>query len=279
MSGVTVVYDRRAVLAALGLLLGGCAAPRAYMPQGAALAGYYPGYGPIEDDGHRIPGLGPSTIGPEKLRREVPFSGPYRPGTIVVDVADRRLYLVEPSGRAIRYTVGVGREEALNFRGSAVIGRKAEWPRWAPTENMIERMPRYAAYAGGMPGGLGNPLGARALYLYRGNRDTHFRLHGTNEPQTIGTAVSSGCIRLFNHDIIDLYNRVPVGAPVVVLQEPGWAAASQERGPTAVASEMDVADDAGPEFEDMAPPTGSWPEAEALGASGPRGGGPLFYQR
>jgi lipoprotein-anchoring transpeptidase ErfK/SrfK len=119
--------------------------------------------------------------------------------------------------------VGVGREEALNFRGSAVIGRKAEWPRWSPTEAMIHRMPIYAHYAGGLPGGLGNPLGARALYLYRGNQDTYFRLHGTNEPETIGEKVSSGCIRLFNHDIIDLYDRVPVGASVVVLQEAGEA--------------------------------------------------------
>jgi lipoprotein-anchoring transpeptidase ErfK/SrfK len=119
----------------------------------------------------------------------------------------------------MRYAVGVGREEALNFRGSAVIGRKAEWPHWTPTADMIRRMPIYAHYAAGLPGGIDNPLGARALYLYRGNQDTDFRLHGTIEPETIGTKVSSGCIRLFNHDIIDLYNRVPVGTPVIVLQE------------------------------------------------------------
>src|SRR5271166_6878622 len=238
---MTVSVDRRAVLAALAACLSGCAAPR-----GAAVA-WRVAYGPKEDDGHMIPGLDPATVSPDLLRRQVPFAGPYRPGTIVVNVDERRLYLVRPGGRAIRYTVGVGREEALNFRGSAVIGRKAEWPRWAPTENMIERMPRYAAYAGGMPGGLGNPLGARALYLYRGDKDTHFRLHGTNEPETIGTAVSSGCIRLFNHDIIDLHNRVPVGAPVVVLQEPGPVADLQERGSMTDASEPDVAYGPGPD--------------------------------
>jgi lipoprotein-anchoring transpeptidase ErfK/SrfK len=118
----------------------------------------------------------------------------------------------------MRYAVGVGRTEALDFHGSAVIGRKAEWPRWIPTPWMMQTMPRYRAYAGGMDGGLGNPLGARALYLYRDGRDTYFRLHGTNEPDTIGQPVSSGCIRLFNQDIIDLYNRAPVGTPVVVLQ-------------------------------------------------------------
>jgi lipoprotein-anchoring transpeptidase ErfK/SrfK len=251
--------DRRAVIAGLAAGLAGCAAPRALYPpagpQGVAGAGFFPGYGPLEDDGHRIPGLDAAMVDPDRLRRQVSFAGPYRPGTIVVDVADRRLYLVEPGGVAMRYTVGVGREEALNFRGSAVIGRKAEWPRWAPTASMIERMPRYAAYAGGMAGGIGNPLGARALYLYRGDRDTYFRLHGTNEPETIGTAVSSGCIRLFNHDIIDLYARVPVGAPVMVLQEPQPAVAADdtrpggpaaEPGPSRVGPDPDLYADPGP---------------------------------
>src|SRR5271165_628637 len=268
---MTALVDRRSVLAALGLMLQGCTASRV-----PPAIGYYPfarpesvsGYGPVVDQGHAIPALDLSKIDPSLLRQATPFAGPYRPGTIVVDVADRRLYLVAPGGVAIRYSVGVGREEALNFRGSAVIGRKAEWPRWAPTESMIERMPRYAAYAGGMPGGLDNPLGARALYLYRGDQDTYFRLHGTNEPETIGTAVSSGCIRLFNHDIIDLYNRVPVGAPVVVLQEPGPMADLQERGSMTDASEPDVAygpgPDVGPVFDGAAPmPPGPWPEPPA----------------
>jgi lipoprotein-anchoring transpeptidase ErfK/SrfK len=277
---MTTVVDRRAVLAGLAACLGGCAAPRAYYPsrgpQSVAGAGYFPGYGPIEDDGHRIPGLDASMVNPDVLRRQVPFAGPYRPGTIVVDVADRRLYLVEPGGVATRYRVGVGREEALNFRGSAVIGRKAEWPRWTPTRSMIETMPRYAAYAGGMAGGIGNPLGARALYLYRGAQDTYFRLHGTNEPETIGTAVSSGCIRLFNHDIIDLYNRVPVGAPVVVLQEPVPIAYLQEQEQAAGASQPDARygpgpytdayPDAGPYSDGatpmpLGPPAGSWRES------------------
>src|SRR5208337_4050262 len=219
---MTAVIDRRTVLAAIALLLEGCAS-RA-IPPGMSFypigdPGFASAYGPIFDQGHEIPALDLTRIDPSLLRQQVAFAGPYRPGTIVVNVAERRLYLVEPGGVATRYAVGVGREEALNFRGSAVIGRKAEWPRWSPTASMIRRMPIYAHYASGLPGGIGNPLGARALYLYRGNQDTSFRLHGTNEPETIGEKVSSGCIRLFNHDIIDLYNRVPVGAPVVVLQE------------------------------------------------------------
>jgi lipoprotein-anchoring transpeptidase ErfK/SrfK len=159
-----------------------------------------------------------ATVDPSLLRQEVSYRAPYRPGTVVVNIRERRLYLVEPGGRALRYAVGVGRSEALNFRGSAVIGRKEAWPRWTPTANMMRAIPQYRAYAGGMDGGIENPLGARALYLYRGGADTNFRLHGTNEPESIGRAVSSGCIRLFNQDIIDLYNRVPVGTPVVVQQ-------------------------------------------------------------
>src|SRR5271155_3326639 len=219
---MTAVIDRRSVLAAIALGLGGCATQRG----GLIGAAFYPlgnadfaAYGPINDHGHEIPALDLTRIDPSLLRQQVGFAGPYRPGTIVVNIGERRLYLVEPGGVAMRYGVGVGREEALNFRGSAVIGRKAEWPHWSPTADMIRRMPIYAHYVNGLPGGIGNPLGARALYLYRGNQDTDFRLHGTNEPDTIGTKVSSGCIRLFNHDIIDLYNRVPVGTPVIVLQE------------------------------------------------------------
>jgi lipoprotein-anchoring transpeptidase ErfK/SrfK len=225
--------DRRGVLAGIAVLLGGCAT------QGGA--GFYPlgnpaltgAYGPRLDHGHEIPGLDLTKIDPSLLRQQVAFRGPYRPGTIVVNIGERRLYFVEPGGVATRYAVGVGREEALNFHGNAVIGRKAEWPHWSPTADMIRKMPIYRHYENGLPGGIGNPLGARALYLYRGDRDTLFRLHGTNEPDTIGTKVSSGCIRLFNQDIIDLYNRAPVGTPVVVLQEgeqPRAVAAAEMEG-------------------------------------------------
>ncbi|MGZ9125912.1 MAG: L,D-transpeptidase [Candidatus Binatia bacterium] len=175
-------------------------------------------YGAVMDGSFAIPALEIDlAANQDLLRRAVAFPARYSPGTVIVNVSERRLYLAQSGGRALRYAVGVGREQALNFRGSAVIGQKAAWPRWIPTADMIKRMPNYAAYAGGMPGGLENPLGARALYLYVGDRDSYFRIHGTNEPTTIGSAVSSGCIRMFNQDIIDLYNRVPVGAPVFVL--------------------------------------------------------------
>ena len=152
------------------------------------------------------------------MRTEVAWKGHEKPGSIVVNVPERRLYLVQGGGRALRYGIGVGRSEGANFRGQAVVGRKEKWPHWTPTSNMIAAMPRYKPFAGGMNGGPDNPLGPRALYLYRDGRDTFFRLHGTTEPETIGQAVSSGCIRLFNQDIIDLYDRVPVGTRVTVVQ-------------------------------------------------------------
>ncbi len=117
---------------------------------------------------------------------------------------------------ATRYAIAVGRE-GLSFRGSGVVGRKAEWPSWQPTRNMIRTRPDlYADYAAGLPGGLDNPLGARALYLYRGGRDTLFRIHGTIDPASIGRATSAGCIRLFNQDAIHLYDNTAMGTPVHV---------------------------------------------------------------
>lgn len=145
------------------------------------------------------------------------YSMRYQPGTVVVDPHNHFLYLMENFGRARRYGVGVGRA-GLSLTGIATVGRKAEWPRWTPTKNMIRRDPgKYARYANGVPGGINNPLGARALYLYRGNRDTMYRIHGTTQPSSIGRSVSNGCIRMINDHVIDLYERVPLGTQVVVL--------------------------------------------------------------
>ncbi len=150
------------------------------------------------------------------LPQLVEFHG-YPPGKIVVDPRNRFLYLVEQPGLARRYGVGVGRA-GLAWKGAAVVGRKAKWPRWQPTKNIIRREPhKNAQYADGVPGGPGNPLGARALYLYRNGRDTMYRIHGTNEPSSIGRAVSNGCIRMLNSHAKDLYRRVPVGAEAIVL--------------------------------------------------------------
>ncbi|MCD6070463.1 MAG: hypothetical protein K0S42_979 [Microvirga sp.] len=175
-------------------------------------------YGPRLDEPHPLPATDISEVDPRFLRREVAYYGREEPGTIVVDTQSRYLYLVREGGRAIRYGIGVGKE-GLAWSGRARVGRKAAWPRWTPTASMIKREPeRNARWAAGMEGGLSNPLGARALYLYDNGRDTMYRIHGTTEPWSIGQSVSSGCIRLFNQDIIDLHSRVPVGSPVVVLQ-------------------------------------------------------------
>src|SRR5262245_36561196 len=153
---------------------------------------------------------------PQFRRQRVQYSGSEEPGSIVVNVSERFLYAVEDGGWATRFGVAVG-EKGLTFKGKAKVGRKEEWPSWTPTADMMERKPRLLQYAGGVPGGPQNPLGARALYLYQGGRDTMFRIHGTNEPWLIGTEVSNGCIRLTNDDIIELYDRSPLGTPVLVI--------------------------------------------------------------
>ena len=140
-----------------------------------------------------------------------------QPGTVIVDTHARALYYVMDEGEAIRYGVAVGKE-GFSWAGIAQVGRKTEWPRWTPPSSMIKRRPELAKFASGMPGGRpDNPLGARALYLFANGRDTLFRIHGTNEPQSIGTAASSGCIRMLNEEVVELYDRVRVGTKVIVL--------------------------------------------------------------
>ena len=215
--------SRRTVLMGLPLLMAGCSSRRTYRRRAETVLPpidpyYFEIYGEVEDQAFYVPAIDLRRVRPQFLRRVVSYETSESPGTIVVDPNRRFLYLVQGNGRAMRYGVGVGREEGLNFRGEAVIGRKAEWPRWTPTKDMIAREPeRYGPYRNGMPGGDGNPLGPRALYLYKNGKDTLYRLHGTLEPRTIGTMVSSGCIRLLNQDVIDLYDRVPVGTKVIVL--------------------------------------------------------------
>ena len=151
---------------------------------------------------------------PEPYRRHVvDYHRKEAAGTIVVDSDARYLYYVLPQGKAIRYGVTVG-EEALAFSGVAKVGRKEEWPSWTPTADIKKRLGNIPSYVAGGPH---NPMGARALYIYEGSRDTLYRVHGTNQPEYIGHAISSGCIRLTNEDVIDLYNRVKPGSPVVVL--------------------------------------------------------------
>jgi lipoprotein-anchoring transpeptidase ErfK/SrfK len=146
-------------------------------------------------------------------RHIVDYRGRERPGTILVDTDKRFLYLVQSGGKAIRYGVAVG-EEAMAFSGTAIVGKMAEWPDWVPTPEIQARL---GPYPSRVPGGPANPLGARALYLYDGSKDTLYRIHGTNQPEYIGQAISSGCIRMTNTDVIDLFSRVKMGTTVIVL--------------------------------------------------------------
>lgn len=172
------------------------------------------------------PGPEPFPIEPVDIGRfnpafypqRVPYTSGEPIGTIIVHTPSRFLYLQEEPDTAIRYAIGVGRE-GFSWKGEAHIRIKRKWPTWTPPAEMIEREPELEKYRHGMEPGLDNPLGARALYLFQNGRDTLYRIHGTNQPWSIGKALSSGCIRLMNHHVIDLYERVPIGTKVVVIQE------------------------------------------------------------
>lgn len=199
--------------AVLALLTAAACAPKPVVEAPPVIP---PEYQAVQDGEFLIPAVDPLDLTGANRRTEVDYAGDETPGTVVVDVNARRLYYVLEGNRAIRYGIAVGRE-GLSFKGTGYVGRKAEWPSWQPTANMVKTRPDlYAEYAAGLPGGLENPLGARALYLYRNGRDTMFRIHGTIQNASIGRATSAGCIRLFNQDAIDLFNRVEAGDKVVV---------------------------------------------------------------
>ncbi|WP_152046150.1 L,D-transpeptidase [Aureimonas psammosilenae] len=193
------------------------------MPGAAGVpAEYVAMYGPIEDEGFLIPGIDFTRVDQRYLRRVVPDPTGAAPGTITIDTAGRFAYLSQGGGTAMRYGVGIGRQ-GFSWEGDAVVQWKRKWPRWTPPTEMIARQPELEVYRDGMEAGLKNPLGARALYLFHNGQDTLYRLHGTPEYWTIGHAVSSGCVRFMNHDIIDLYDRVPNASKVVVIQGGGVA--------------------------------------------------------
>ena len=177
-------------------------------------------YGEMVDGGYVIPAVPYRKIDPRFYRQRVVDPTGEPPGTIIVDTPKRFLYLVESGGTAMRYGVGIGRE-GFSWQGSGVIQWRQKWPKWTPPDEMIARKPelaRYSAANGGMPPGLDNPLGARALYIFQNGQDTLYRLHGNPEWNSIGKAVSSGCVRMLNQDVIDLYGRVPEKARITVWQ-------------------------------------------------------------
>lgn len=191
---------------------------------GGALAGctsiggsyYSASYSSITDAGYTIPAIPREKIPAQYRRQIVNYKTDEKPGTIIVNTKEKFLYFVMPDGKAMRYGIGVGRE-GFGWSGTAQVAMKREWPTWTPPAPMIRRQPELAKYRGGMKPGLNNPLGARALYLYNKGGDTGYRIHGTPEWWSIGKSMSSGCIRLMNQDIIDLYERGDRGAKVIVI--------------------------------------------------------------
>lgn len=176
-------------------------------------------YDVIKDEGHTLPAIPYSRIESRYLRQQVSYQTTEKPGTIVVDTRDRFLYLVEADGKAVRYGVGIGRE-GLAWQGRGVIAWKKKWPHWTPSDEMVARQPNIKSFSianGGLEAGLNNPLGARAMYIFADGKDTLYRVHGTPDWQSVGKATSSGCVRMLNQDVIDLFDRVGDKAPIVVI--------------------------------------------------------------
>jgi lipoprotein-anchoring transpeptidase ErfK/SrfK len=202
--------------------------PPVEQPIEPELGSYELMYGPVIDEGYEIPAVPIKKMDPQFLRQIVADPTGQRPGTIVVDTSAHFLYLVREGGQAIRYGVGLGRA-GFEWSGRAVVQWKRKWPKWTPPDEMIGRQPeleKYSVRNGGMPPGLMNPLGARALYIFQNGEDTLYRIHGSPEWSSIGRSVSSGCVRLMNQDIIDLYDRVPNSSPIVVTSGLGTPVAS-----------------------------------------------------
>ena len=227
--------SRRSFLstAAASLALAGCAGigeplrGGGFMPEGAqrprrevdpSIAGYVQMYAAVQDEGYMLPAIPVERIDRRYLRQLVSDPTGERPGTVVVDTTNHFLYLVRPGGEAMRYGVGLGRA-GFEWQGRAIIQWKRKWPTWTPPTEMIARVPeleKYSARNGGMPPGLDNPLGSRALYIFQNGVDTLYRVHGSPEWWTIGKSVSSGCVRMINQDVMDLFDRVPNQTPIVV---------------------------------------------------------------
>lgn len=201
------------------LSLAGCSTLGETQPQQPATPQFDPFYvnmyGPRPNERFPVPAVDMRYLKPEYYRRVVDDPTGERPGTLVVDTASRYLYLVRENRQAIRYGVGIGRA-GFEWSGRGYIQYKREWPVWTPPAAMIAREPHLEEWRNGQPGGLDNPLGARALYIFENGRDTIYRVHGSGEAWTIGDAVSSGCVRLLHQDVIDLYDRISQGSPIIV---------------------------------------------------------------
>ena len=218
-----LIIGRRALLAGAAsfaaLALAGCAtsgSPRLDAETRRVPPDVLATYAALPNERFPIPAARIDLVDPQYWRQVVDDPTGERPGTVVVDTSTRFLYAVLEGGKAMRYGVGIGRD-GFAWSGRAYVGYKREWPTWTPPSEMIARQPELEQYRRGMAPGFENPLGARALYIFKDGKDTIYRLHGNPDATSIGKAVSSGCVRLLNQDVIDLYERVPTGSPILVI--------------------------------------------------------------
>jgi len=210
------LLSRRSFLAGSAITLGALGLAGCASPDGMSLAEATKLYGPLPEEKFPIPGVDVSKVKSKYYRRTVKYETDEAPGTIIVDPSNYYVYRVEEDGMATRYGANVGRDGFL-WHGDAYVGRKSEWATWTPPREMIKRQPEAAKYAGGMPGGLDNPLGARTLHLYQNGVYTLYTIYATSDPETIGSGITSGCVGLLSQDMIDLYSKTPVKTKVVVL--------------------------------------------------------------
>jgi lipoprotein-anchoring transpeptidase ErfK/SrfK len=222
------IARRAFIVGASALTLSGCVSAREPIGRVTPVAEVKPKpvvplmYAALPNEQFPIPAVDVSQVDEKWWRTEVDYPTDEKPGTVIVDTPNRYLYHIQPGGRAVRYGVGVGRD-GFSWAGRGHIAYKRKWPRWNPPDEMVARQPELEPYSianGGMPPGLNNPLGARALYIHQGNRDTIYRIHGSPEFRTIGKAVSSGCIRMLNQDVIHLADNVRDGSTIVVIPDP-----------------------------------------------------------
>lgn len=209
--------SRRSFLAATAASLGALGLAGCASPEGMSLAEAQKVYGPVPDKKFAIPAVDVSKVPPKYFRATVPYETTEAVGTIIVDPGKYYVYRIEEDGKATRYGANVGRD-GFRWSGDAYVGRKSEWATWTPPREMIKRQPEAAKWAGGMPGGLDNPLGARTLHLYQNGSYTLYTIYATTDPETIGSGITSGCVGLLTQDMIDLYDRTPVKTKVIVLQ-------------------------------------------------------------
>lgn len=226
-----LVARRGFLIGASAFALAGCVSTRQPASVAAPVAEVKPQpvvplmYAAMPDEEFPIPAVKIAQLDQKFWRTEIDYPTHEEPGTLIIDTPAKYLYHVKPNGRATRYGIGVGRD-GFAWSGRAIVAYKRKWPRWTPPDSMVARQPSLEPYSvanGGMDPGPKNPLGARALYIHEGGRDTLYRLHGTPEAFSIGKAVSSGCIRLINQDVIHLYNEVRDGSPIVVIPDPSMS--------------------------------------------------------